>query len=158
MPTIYDVARLAAVSPATVSRVLNERDDVNPEMVRRVRESVAMLGYRPNVVARNLRRKVASVWALIISDIENPHFTALVRGVEDVARANGYSVVLCNSDEMLDKERGVRRRRPRGEDGGGSSSRRPRTATARSGRCSTGASPWSASTATCATRRSAPWS
>lgn len=106
MSTIYDVARLAAVSPATVSRVLNDRGDVNPEMAQRVRASVEMLGYRPNSVARNLRRKVASVWALIISDIENPHFTALVRGVEDVARSNGYSVVLCNSDEELEKERG----------------------------------------------------
>ncbi|MDQ1643095.1 MAG: LacI family transcriptional regulator [Actinomycetota bacterium] len=103
--TIYDVARLADVSPATVSRVLNDRSDVNPEMARRVRASVEMLGYRPNSVARNLRRRVASVWALIISDIENPHFTALVRGVEDVASSNGYSVVLCNSDEELGKER-----------------------------------------------------
>lgn len=106
MSTIYDVARLASVSPATVSRVLNGRGDVNPEMAQRVRASVEMLGYRPNSVARNLRRKVAAVWALIISDIENPHFTALVRGVEDVARSNGYSVVLCNSDEELEKERG----------------------------------------------------
>ncbi len=105
MSTIYDVARLAAVSPATVSRVLNDRVDVNPEMARRVRASVEMLGYRPNIVARNLRRKVTSVWALIISDIENPHFTALARGVEDVARSNGHSVVLCNSDEKLEKER-----------------------------------------------------
>ncbi|MDQ1598862.1 MAG: LacI family transcriptional regulator [Actinomycetota bacterium] len=105
LSTIYDVARLANVSPATVSRVLNDRSDVNPEMARRVRASVEMLGYRPNSVARNLRRRVASVWALIISDIENPHFTALVRGVEDVASSNGYSVVLCNSDEELGKER-----------------------------------------------------
>lgn len=105
MATIYDVARLASVSAATVSRVLNDKGDVNPDMARRVRESVDMLGYKPNGVARNLRRKRAAVWALIISDIENPHFTALVRGVEDVARASGHSVVLCNSDEELDKER-----------------------------------------------------
>lgn len=105
MPTIYDVARLASVSPATVSRVLNHRGDVDPALAARVRQSVDMLGYRPNVVARNLRRQVAAVWALIISDIENPHFTSLVRGVEDVARATGHSVVLCNADEELDKER-----------------------------------------------------
>lgn len=105
MSTIYDVARLANVSPATVSRVLNDRSDVNPELAKRVRASVQMLDYRPNSVARNLRRRVAAVWALIISDIENPHFTALVRGVEDVASSNGYSVVLCNSDEELAKER-----------------------------------------------------
>jgi LacI family transcriptional regulator len=104
--TIYDVARHASVSPATVSRVLNARGDVNAEMARRVRASVQALGYRPNTVARSLRRKVSAVWAVIISDIENPHFTALVRGVEDVARAAGHSVVLCNADEELDKERG----------------------------------------------------
>jgi LacI family transcriptional regulator len=104
MPTIYDVARLASVSPATVSRVLNDRGDVDATLAARVREAVKMLGYRPNIVARNLRRQVADVWALIISDIENPHFTSMVRGVEDVAQANGHSVVLCNSDEELAKE------------------------------------------------------
>lgn len=105
MSTIYDVARLASVSPATVSRVLNDRVDVNPELAERVRQSVEMLGYRRNSVARSLRRQSADVWGLIISDIQNPHFTALVRGVEDVARATNHSVVLCNSDEALEQER-----------------------------------------------------
>lgn len=104
MATIYDVARRAAVSPATVSRVLNRRESVNAEMAERVHAAVAALGYRPNSVARSLRRQAAPVWAVVISDIENPHFTSLVRGVEDVARANGKSVVLCNSDEDLAEE------------------------------------------------------
>ncbi|MPZ73704.1 MAG: substrate-binding domain-containing protein [Nitriliruptorales bacterium] len=105
MPTIYDVAQLASVSPATVSRVINERGNVDPEMTRRVREAVKTLNYRPNGVARNLRRQSAAVWTVIISDIENAHFTALVRGIEDVAHSSGHSVVLCNSDEDLRKER-----------------------------------------------------
>jgi LacI family transcriptional regulator len=104
MTTIHDVAREAGVSAATVSRVLNGNEDVNAEMAARVLEAVRTLGYRPNGVARSLRRQATQVWALIISDIENPHFTALVRGVEDVARANGFSVVLCNSDEDADQE------------------------------------------------------
>lgn len=104
MITIYDVARRAEVSPATVSRVLNHRDSVNSEMARRVHDAVDALGYRPNSVARSLRRRAAPVWAVVISDIENPHFTSLVRGIEDVARANGKSVVLCNSDEDLAEE------------------------------------------------------
>jgi LacI family transcriptional regulator len=104
VPTIYDVAQLAAVSPATVSRVVNERGNVDPRMTQRVREAIVALGYRPNSVARTLRRQVAAVWALIIADIENPHFTSLIRGVEDAARAVDHSVVLCNSDEDLDKE------------------------------------------------------
>jgi len=104
MVTIYDVARRAAVSPATVSRVLNQRQGVDSEMARRVLDAVETLGYRPNSVARSLRRQAAPVWAVVISDIENPHFTSLVRGIEDVARANGKSVVLCNSDEDLAEE------------------------------------------------------
>ena len=62
------------------------------------------LGYQPNGPARNLRRQEAAVVALIISDVENPFFTAIARGVEDVAHEVGYSVVLCNSDESVEKE------------------------------------------------------
>jgi LacI family transcriptional regulator len=105
VPTIYDVAQLASVSPSTVSRVVNGRGNVDAELTRRVREAVATLNYRPNRVARNLRRQTSAVWQVIISDVENPHFTALVRGIEDVAHAGGRSVVLCNSDEDLAKER-----------------------------------------------------
>lgn len=105
MSTIYDVATRAGVSPATVSRVLNGRTDVSPDLAGRVRQAVDDLGYRPNGVARNLRKRVTTVWGLIISDIGNPFFTALVRGVEDVAHQAGYSLVLCNSDEDLVKER-----------------------------------------------------
>nr|WP_269151140.1 substrate-binding domain-containing protein [Spelaeicoccus albus] len=62
------------------------------------------MGYRPNAVARNLRRRRTSVWALVITDIENPFYTAVARGVEDAARSNGYSVLLCNSDEDQERE------------------------------------------------------
>lgn len=103
MVTMKDVARLAGVSPATVSRVLNGHD-TKPQIGEAVRRAVAQLGYRPNLIARGLRKQVANVWALVISDIENQFFTALVRGVEDVARASDAAVVLCNTDEDLDKE------------------------------------------------------
>lgn len=104
MITIQDVARAANVSTATVSRVLNGRDSVNPEMTVRVIETVKRLGYRRNGVARNLRRRTASVWGLIISDVESSYFTGLVRGVEDVARENGFSVVVCNSHDEVAQE------------------------------------------------------
>ncbi|BCJ41295.1 LacI family transcriptional regulator [Actinoplanes ianthinogenes] len=104
MATIYDVAQRAQVSPATVSRVLNGQATVDPDLAARVQTAVRDLNYRPNSVARNLRRSRTTLWAVIISDVGNPFFTALVRGVEDVGQRAGYSVVLCNSDEDPAKE------------------------------------------------------
>lgn len=101
---ILDVAEFAGVSAATVSRVLNNVSTVDPVLAERVRAAVDHLGYRSNGVARSLRRRRTDVWALIISDISNPFFTSVARGVEDVAQRAGYSVVLCNSDEDPAKE------------------------------------------------------
>ncbi|GAA1011813.1 LacI family transcriptional regulator [Acrocarpospora pleiomorpha] len=96
--TIYQVAARAGVSAATVSRVMNGAR-VSPESERRVRAAAAELAFTPNRTARRLRRQYSEVIALIIPDIENPFFTALARGVENRARAGGYSVVLCNTDD-----------------------------------------------------------
>ncbi|MBF8186128.1 LacI family DNA-binding transcriptional regulator [Nonomuraea sp. K274] len=104
MVTIYDVASRAGVSTATVSRVLNGASTVDPALASRVRAVVAELGYERNALARNLRLSSTKLWAVIISDIGNPFFTSLVRGVEDVAQEAGHSVVLCNSDEDAAKE------------------------------------------------------
>ncbi|MEV0828947.1 LacI family DNA-binding transcriptional regulator [Nonomuraea rubra] len=104
MLKIQDVARHAGVSAATVSRVLNGRSTVNPELAARVHAAVRELGYRPNGVARNLRRRQTTLWAVLISDVGNPFFTSLVRGVEDGGRQFGYSVVLCNTDENRARE------------------------------------------------------
>ncbi|MEN3269114.1 MAG: LacI family transcriptional regulator [Pseudonocardia sp.] len=101
---INDVAREAGVSAATVSRTLNGRSSVDPVLAARVREAASRLGYRPNGVARSLRRQVTDVLALIITDVSNPFFTAITRGVEDVAQSRGLSVLLCNSDEDPGKE------------------------------------------------------
>ncbi|RZQ63256.1 LacI family DNA-binding transcriptional regulator [Amycolatopsis suaedae] len=105
MATISDVAARAGVSTATVSRALNGKSTVDPALVAKVQQAAAELGYQPNGLARNLRRQETAVLALIISDVENPFFTSIARGVEDVAQTSGYSVVLCNSDENADKER-----------------------------------------------------
>lgn len=105
MATINDVATRAGVSTATASRALNGKSTVDPALAARVLSAAAELGYQPNGPARNLRRQETAVLALIISDVENPFFTSIARGVEDVAQAVGYSVVLCNSDENPDKER-----------------------------------------------------
>ncbi|SFQ67651.1 LacI family transcriptional regulator [Amycolatopsis arida] len=105
MATISDVAARAGVSTATVSRALNGKSTVDPQLVARVLAAAEELGYHPNGLARNLRRQETAVLALVISDVANPFFTAIARGVEDVAQDAGYSVVLCNSDENPDKER-----------------------------------------------------
>jgi LacI family transcriptional regulator len=101
---ITDVAHAAQTSPATVSRVLNRTGGVSAELMARVFKVAAELGYVPDGSARALRRQHASVWAAIVSDIENPFFTAVVRGIEDVARQANHRLVLCNSDENLERE------------------------------------------------------
>lgn len=103
MVRIVDVARAAGVSTATVSRVLNGKT-VRDEMAVAVREAVARLGYEPDRAARSLRMRRSEVVALVLPDIENPFFTALARGVEDITQAVGYSLVLCNTDEDPEKE------------------------------------------------------
>ena len=101
---IGDVAQLAGVSPATVSRVMNGSGAVSSERAARVRAAAAELGYTPSGPARALRQQRTRVWAAVVADIENPFFTAMVRGMEDVALDEGYRLVLGNSDEDLEKE------------------------------------------------------
>jgi len=101
---ITDVAKAAETSPATVSRVLNGTGGVSNDLANRVLKAAAALEYVPCGSARALRRQSASVWAAIVSDIENPFFTAVVRGIEDGARAQNHRLVLCNSDEDLERE------------------------------------------------------
>ncbi len=102
--TIRDVARQAAVSPATVSRVLTGSAVVTPIVRERVLVAIRDLGYRPNQVARNLRQQKAAMIGLVIGDIENSFFTEMVRTVEDAAYGLGYRVLLCNTDENVDKQ------------------------------------------------------
>jgi LacI family transcriptional regulator len=103
--TIKDVALHAAVSVATVSAVMNENKYVSPELVDRVRESIAALGYQRNSFARGLKTQVSHSIGLIVPDITNPFYTNIVRGVADVANAHNYSVILGNTDEDPEKEK-----------------------------------------------------
>lgn len=99
MPTISDVARRAGVSPATVSRVLQGAANVHPDTRERVEQAIAELGYVPSAVARGLRSKRTRSLALVVPDITNPFWTTVVRGVEDIAHEQDYSVLLGNTDE-----------------------------------------------------------
>lgn len=103
MARIVDVAALAGVSTATVSRVLNGTA-VRADLAAAVRRAAEELQYSPDRTARSLRRRHSDVIALVLPDIENPFFTSLARGVEDVAQQAGLSVVLCNTDDDPEKE------------------------------------------------------
>jgi LacI family transcriptional regulator len=105
MPTMHDVARAAGVSIATVSATINQTTYVSPALQARVRKAIAEVGYHPDAIARSLKTRTTKTLGLIISDISNPFFTSLIRGIEDVANAQGYSLILCNTDERLEKER-----------------------------------------------------
>ena len=104
MPTIRDVAARAGVSPITVSRVLNNSGPVNAETRARIESAVAALHYVPNSLARSLRFKGTRLIALILVDIINPFWSTIARGVEDVAIAHGFHVMLCNIDESAVKQ------------------------------------------------------
>ncbi len=105
MATIHDVAKRAGVAPITVSRVINNSGYASDETRRRVEEAAAELGYVPNRMARGLRTKRSNTLALVLSDITNPFFTTVARGVEDAASAAGYTVTFCNTDEDAEKEK-----------------------------------------------------
>ena len=103
--TIKDVAKEAGVSVTIVSRVLNNYGSFSEESKSEVLKAVEKLDYKPDVIARSLRTKKSKAIGVIISDIVTFFFTTIVRGIEDVANQCGYSVILCNSDEDLIKER-----------------------------------------------------
>ena len=103
---IRDVATMAGVSVGTVSNVLNHREKVSPDAVRRVREAIEELGYVRNDAARQLRVGRSSTVGLVVLDVRNPFFTDLARGAESEAARHGLSVILGNSDDDVDREAG----------------------------------------------------
>ncbi|MCL1630641.1 catabolite control protein A [Sporolactobacillus sp. CPB3-1] len=102
--TIYDVAREAGVSMATVSRVVNGNPNVKPTTRKKVSEAIKRLGYRPNAVARGLASKKTTTVGVIIPDISSVYFSELARGIEDIATMYKYNIILCDSDQNKEKE------------------------------------------------------
>jgi LacI family transcriptional regulator len=102
--TIYDVAREANVSMATVSRVVNGNPNVKPTTRKKVLEAIEKLGYRPNAVARGLASKKTTTVGVIIPDISSIFFAELARGIEDIATMYKYNIILSNSDQNKEKE------------------------------------------------------
>src|SRR3977135_3689731 len=104
MPNIYDVAKRARVSVATVSAVLNDSAFVSAALKGRVRAAVDALGYHPNLLARSMAKQRTQTVGMIVPDIANPFFPEVVRGAEDTAHAAGYTLLIASSDNDTRKE------------------------------------------------------
>ncbi len=102
--TMDDVARAARVSKQTVSAVINNKSGISEKTRIRIRRIIARLDYHPNLLAGSLRAQRSLTVGVLIPSITNPFYPELVRGIEDVAQLNGYSLFLCNSDEDAEKE------------------------------------------------------
>ncbi|GAA2044736.1 hypothetical protein GCM10009819_34760 [Agromyces tropicus] len=102
--TISDVAAHAGVSPASVSRVLNGRQSVDPDIVRRVQASIATLGYAPSALARNLVLGRTRTIAMVVPDLENPLFQGILKGLSLAAAGDGYRVLVADTAERVEDE------------------------------------------------------
>jgi DNA-binding LacI/PurR family transcriptional regulator len=102
--TIREIAKRAGVSTGTVSHVINGTAKVREKLRYRVLEAIRSLGYQPSQLGRALRRNQTSMFGMIIPDVTNPFFPAVIRGVEDVAYRRSYRIVLCNTDNDPEKE------------------------------------------------------
>lgn len=102
--TIKDVAQIAGVSRQTVSRAINNQGEISPVTKERVMQAIAEIGYQPNRLAQGMVTQRTKTVALLVSDIANPFFPEVARGVQDTARAQGYNVFLCNADGSSDEE------------------------------------------------------
>jgi LacI family transcriptional regulator len=96
---MHDVARLAGVSIATVSAVINGKSGVSPKLTAQVKEAMTALDYHPDLVARSLKVGRTNVIGMVVPDVTNQFYTEAMRGVEDEARAHGYLLMLCDSNE-----------------------------------------------------------
>ncbi len=102
--TIEDVAQAAGVSRQTVSRAMNDKNEISQETKERVMRAVEELGYRPNRMAQSMVTQRTHAIGMVLADITNPFFPEVTRGVQDVAQASGYNVFVCNTDDREDLE------------------------------------------------------
>ena len=105
MYSMQDVARLAGVSSATVSAVINRKGTVSPALTERVQKAMEALDYHPDQIARSLRVGHSKIIGMIVPDISNWYFAEIIRGVEEFSEQKGYSVILCDSKDDTTRER-----------------------------------------------------
>ena len=102
--TINDIAKEAKVSLATVSRVLNDSGYVKDETRKRVLDVIEKFNYTPSAIARSLSKNVTSTIGVVVPDITNPFFGEVIKGISEVAERNNLNIILCDSNENMDKE------------------------------------------------------
>ena len=100
-----DVAKLAGVSSATVSKYINRVGYISPDLKARIEKTIEKLDYQPNLVARNLKMKISNTIGMIFPDIENDFFISLITKAEEIAFKQGYSIILCNTQNNPEKEK-----------------------------------------------------
>lgn len=105
MATIVDVAKLAGVTPTTVSRVINNRGYISEKTKKRVHEAMDELGYQPNEIARSLTKQKSNTIGVIVPHISHPYFAKLISNLENEAAKKDYKIILCNSKEKAEKEK-----------------------------------------------------
>ena len=105
MATIVDVAKLAGVTPTTVSRVINNRGYISEKTKNKVHEAMEQLGYQPNEIARSLTKQKSNTIGVIVPHISHPYFAKLISNLENEAAKSGYKIILCNSKEKAEKEK-----------------------------------------------------
>lgn len=105
--TIFDVAEKSGYSISTVSRVINNSKSVRPQTREAILKVIEEMGFVPNNIAQSLVNKTTKMVGIIVADINNPFYSEMVRGIEDEISKCGYSVIVCNSDENMDKEKHI---------------------------------------------------
>ena len=101
---IRHIAKAAAVSIATVSRVINDHPSVSAEVRDRVKAEISRFSYRPNIIARSLRTRQSGSFGVIVPNISNEHFTDAVRAIQDAAETQGFTTLIVNTDNSLARE------------------------------------------------------
>ncbi|RDW21480.1 LacI family transcriptional regulator [Oceanobacillus arenosus] len=104
MANILEVAKMAGVSVATVSRVINNRKNVSEKTRNKVEQAIRELHFEPNVLARNLRNSESRLLLVLIPSISNPFYTEIINGIEDTAIEQGYNILLCETDSNPERE------------------------------------------------------
>jgi LacI family transcriptional regulator, galactose operon repressor len=102
--TIKDLAKELDISPSTVSRALKDHPDISPETKRLVKQLAEQMNYKPNLIAQGLRKSKTNTIGVIVPELIHFFFSTVISGIENVAYARGYNVILCQSDENYDRE------------------------------------------------------